>query len=188
MSQCRSLEPEDHPFLAVPYFLFRTSKLASISAMSSSKSGTTIYRTSERNKEKHISIMGCGPVCFNINGRLIPIEINFELPRQALPLMQGTNFKQGYITRRSYQNLLFYTVLSKFHPTPIRCTKRLNNRPNTWPYHIVQGAIRRLFTVDALVQYQSVLWELWQVRWPICGITNMGLSLTLLLQLQQDCK
>jgi hypothetical protein len=58
MSQWRSLEPEDHPFLAVPYFLFSISQLASISAVSSSKSGTTFYRTSERNKEEHVYIMG----------------------------------------------------------------------------------------------------------------------------------
>ena len=67
-------------------------------------------------------------------------------------------------------------------------TNELNNQPNTWPYHIVQATSRQLFTVEALVQYQSVLWKLWQIRWPVCGLTNMGLSLTPLLQLQQDCK
>jgi len=68
------------PLLAVPYFLFSISQLASISTMSSSKSGTTFYRTSEANKEKHASIMGCGLVCFNTNGRFMIIVINFGLP------------------------------------------------------------------------------------------------------------
>lgn len=165
--------------------------------MSSWKYGTTFYRTSETNKDKHASNMGCGPVSFNTDGRFMTIVINFGLlctlrtkpSCKALILIELHNSKELSKSATLYRpQPIPSTSHSLYEENWSILTNKLNNQPNKWPYHIVQETSRQLFTAESLVQYRSVLWKLWQIRWPICGLTNMDLSLTLLLQLQQGCK